>query len=563
MAVTISPGILQLMALLGACLFGATAAWVFHRARARRFNFLEQVTETVDNTLFLRLTPTGRIRRAPANTPLILGCRPRDCKGRDAALFFAEKEKWAQLLDEANRLLKSGTPFSLRESFVLIPDLGEPFSVNVMLFTERRPRNRLFLSVEDQRPAHKAEALLAAYQRSEENIFRHLNDREAEPRQNAFFNGGHIAVLHTPRPGEMAGDFIHLFRTDERICDLTLCDVKGEGFYAALLGASVRGDLNQVLMGLIQKENPPVLPAPHAIVSALKEISLERFRRIGAEGVICYARFNFAARRLDWASLGNASILHWRSAEKRVEILLGHDAGGPLKNGTIAFSSNDLFLLPSEMLFAVTDPAGERFNVARLAAILEEIAPQWNELPDPQEALKTRIMAFAETEELPPGCTAAFAVVSITPEEETIVRERIEIPFDFLPTDLPVMREAAFSLIAAADFPPMRDEMIYLALHEAMVNIIEQRDRQGFADLKGRFEALRYDASITWRFIHNLPFFMPIRIKNPKTDGTQDHGYGLFIIDQIADQVLYNRDADGLSRFEMLTLKESGGELGF
>ncbi len=566
-AATVSPETLRLTFLLAACLCGTVGGVWFAIVRAKRQLFLKQAVEAVENAAFFCLSPAGRIRWVANGAALFPHCRGRACHGKNAAELFAEKEPFAKMIAALGETAACPCPdrpapdaAAARETFTATPPGGEPFPVGVTLFPRVKTGRTLLLRVEDLRPLRNAEALLRAYRSGEQSIFRHLNERAAEPRRNAFFNGGNIAVLTTPRKEEMAGDFIHLCRADERICDITLCDVKGEGFYAALLGASVRGDLNQVLTGLILKENPPALPAVDAIVTALKATSLERFRKIGAEGVVCYARFNFAERRLDWAALGDAPILHWQNSQKKVAILHGRETQEALRSGTAPFASNDLFLIPSEMLFAMEDPAGQRFSVDRLAAILEETAPAWSELPDPHQQLMAGIMAFAAQEELPPGCTATFAVVGITPEEETIVREHIKIPFDFLPGDLPVMREAAMALLTAADFPPMRNEMIYLALHEAMVNIIEQRDRQGRHDLSGYFEALRYDAMIVWRFVHNLPFFMPIRIKDPKSDGTQDHGYGLFIIDQIADQVLYNRAADGRSLFEMLTLKESGEE---
>lgn len=558
-----SPDALRGIACLLGLLCGFAGLIWFCIIRAKRLRLLQKAVETVESTVFFSVSTSGRIRWAATNAGPFLGRAPSACNGCDAADFFAEKEEWATLLTEAKRLLHHGRPFKLRARLTAIPcDGSESFPVGVMLFTERKLRPVLFLRIEDLRLVQQAEQVVKEYQLSERNIFRHINNRQTGKRQNAFFNGAHISLLTTSAQNEMVGDFIHFCRTDERACDITVCDVKGEGLYAALLGTAIRGDLNQVLIEEIQGQDPPRLPDVKAIVAALKEISAPRFKKIDAKCVLCYSRFDFARRRLDWASLGDAPILHWRNSAKQVAVLHGLDDQEALKSGRVMLEPNDLFLLPSEMLFALEDPKGLRFNIGRLVVILEETALIWNSLPNPEEELMKRIMAFTEQEKLPQGCSATFAVIHILPEEETILREAVKQEFRFTPEELPTMREITMDVLTKAGFPLMRNEMIYLALHEAMVNIIEQRERQGMKDLSGYFEALRYDNRVLWRFVHNLPFFMPIRIKDPNPDGTQDHGYGLFIIDQVADQVLYNRDSEGCSRFEMLTLKESGDDDG-
>ena len=61
-----------------------------------------------------------------------------------------------------------------------------------------------------------------------------------------------------------------------------------------------------------------------------------------------------------------------------------------------------------------------------------------------------------------------------------------------------------------------------------------------------------FENRIAFQLIHWGETFDPGAVTPPTFDGTQDHGFGFFIIDQIMDEVHYTADAEGRNRIDLI-----------
>ncbi len=93
---------------------------------------------------------------------------------------------------------------------------------------------------------------------------------------------------------------------------------------------------------------------------------------------------------------------------------------------------------------------------------------------------------------------------------------------------------------------PHEIEKIVLAANEVVANIIKHA-------YKGRNDGLiQIDAKVSknaimFQFFDRGEPFDPDSAEAPKFDGSQDSGFGMYIISQSVDQVTYSRSGEGLN----------------
>ena len=117
--------------------------------------------------------------------------------------------------------------------------------------------------------------------------------------------------------------------------------------------------------------------------------------------------------------------------------------------------------------------------------------------------------------------------------------------------DLSYVRQWAASMWAAAcpDGPAENGQAFVLSVHEALRNVIEHgyAGRAGLIDI----EILRMPASVTVRLTHDgVPFTGAVA--PPVFDGTQDSGFGIFLMTRGLSRVLYGTTPEGRQRVELI-----------
>lgn len=96
-----------------------------------------------------------------------------------------------------------------------------------------------------------------------------------------------------------------------------------------------------------------------------------------------------------------------------------------------------------------------------------------------------------------------------------------------------------------------REEEVVLAVNEALVNVI----RHALADQPGKPVALGLRAVGT-TLVATLEDdgrpFDRTRVVSPAFDGTRESGFGIFIMEELADRVTYHRRPGGGNRWELV-----------
>ncbi len=95
---------------------------------------------------------------------------------------------------------------------------------------------------------------------------------------------------------------------------------------------------------------------------------------------------------------------------------------------------------------------------------------------------------------------------------------------------------------------PEKEEIVYgvkLAVHEIANNIIEH----AYGNEQGEFKIILQLDTLTHYFVAHLHdsgrAFVPTAVVEPNLDEIQESGYGLFLAEQLMDEVTYRRQPDG------------------
>jgi len=98
--------------------------------------------------------------------------------------------------------------------------------------------------------------------------------------------------------------------------------------------------------------------------------------------------------------------------------------------------------------------------------------------------------------------------------------------------------------VSPDNLAPSRVDLIELALNEAVVNVIKHAYRN-IPDKPVRIEARLSPGQIVFRLYDWGRSFDQASVPPPTFDGSKDHGFGIYIIDQAVDEVEYTRDENG------------------
>jgi anti-sigma regulatory factor (Ser/Thr protein kinase) len=125
------------------------------------------------------------------------------------------------------------------------------------------------------------------------------------------------------------------------------------------------------------------------------------------------------------------------------------------------------------------------------------------------------------------------------------LEEILDIQSDL--NELARVREFAgsFCTRAAPEFlDRSRIDLIELAVNEAVVNVIKHAYSDA-SDKPVRLEARRFPGQIVFRLYDWGQPFDPAAVPPPTFDGSKDHGFGVYIIEQAVDEIEYTRDENG------------------
>ena len=369
--------------------------------------------------------------------------------------------------------------------------------------------------------------------------------------------GLRMAALTIPSQ-RIDGDFYVFFKHPDRRFDVIVGDVMGKGVPAALLGAATKSHFIEALSHLTALSKNDKLPEPKEIVTlahaqiARHLINLENFV------TLCYARLDLNSHKLDLVDCGHTGIIHLHSKTGLCEVVHGDNLPLGIREGeifnqiSVPFESGDLLLFYSDGVTEARNSAGELFGVDRLLSCITT-----NSELDP-EALVAAIRKATVTFSEPGRLTDDLTCVAIKIEEAKLALARAEIE---IRSDLKELGRARqfvreFCRHCPAPLDPDTLDAIVLAVNEAASNIMKHAYR-GRIDQWIEIEAEAFQSHVSVRLHHLGDPLDPSAISQPVFDGSQESGFGIYLITQSVDEVRYYRDERGRNCVALVKLYTS------
>ncbi|HEY7168879.1 MAG TPA: SpoIIE family protein phosphatase [Candidatus Binatia bacterium] len=366
-----------------------------------------------------------------------------------------------------------------------------------------------------------------------------------------------IAALTIPSQ-RIDGDFYVFFKHPDQRLDVIVGDVMGKGVPAALLGAATKSHFIEALSHLTALSKDGTLPEPKEIVTlahaeiARHLINLENFV------TLCYARLDLNKRVLDLVDCGHTGIIHLHGDTGLCEMVHGENLPLGIREGeifnqiSVPFGSADVLLFYSDGVTEARNAAGDLFGADRLV----DCVTTHSKL-DPEalvETIRNATLEFSGSSRLSDDLTCV--VIKIEEPQHPLARAELQIR-----SDLKELRRAReFVRLFCHDLSELLDEAtvakLELAVNEAASNIMKHA-YQGRADQLIDIDAEALPTQVSVRLHHLGDPFDPSTISPPALDGSQESGFGIYLISQSVDAVRYYRDERGKNCIALTKLRPS------
>lgn len=371
--------------------------------------------------------------------------------------------------------------------------------------------------------------------------------------------GFEFAVVARPARS-VGGDFFDFHRQGSGVFDVLAGDVMGKGAPAALIAAVLKGHFLRYAAADASGGAGQRRPfGPAEILSLVHGETVARMLDLEVFATVCLARFDAEAGTMAFADGGHPSPLHFRAATGEVATLrrdlpprtnlpLGMFAATRYEAFVAPLEPGDAILFHSDGATEAARPGGERFGEERLREAFLEAA----RLPArvAAGAVLERALAFAGGA-LRDDATLLLVRV-LRADERARPPRRIEIRAD----RGQLARVRDFVAEACRDVPslladPERMFNLRLAVVESVTNIV----RHGCRNMPGGRIEIEIDASedrVAARIRDNGVEFHPSGAPEPVLDGTQETGYGVYLVRRVCEKIEYGRDPDGMNRLDLV-----------
>lgn len=355
-----------------------------------------------------------------------------------------------------------------------------------------------------------------------------------------------VSVATLARPSRsLDGDFYEFFRHGGHCFDLVIADVMGKGLPAALLGAAVKNRFFKALHRLFACRRQSGPPSPERIVTQVHEEMTGELVRLDAFVTLCYARFDLAALTLEFVDAGHPKPLLYRDADHRTRPLagdsvpLGFDPAAGYQARRCYLMPGDLILFYSDGLTEARNPAGDLFGTRRLTQYLGQAAQR--PVGEVLEAIGHRLALFTRNEPLHDDLTCIAVRI-----EETAARSA-HLTLTSEMCQLAAGRAFINGFCQPSGEAPIEEStrwQLALGLNEALANIV----RHAYASEPGRpihIQAMATADRVRLELTHQGRTWRPTATPLPRTEQWKEDGYGLFIIENYIDEVIYTANGDG------------------
>ena len=403
---------------------------------------------------------------------------------------------------------------------------------------------------------------LAAAREQEVGIAAKIQQTLLQGQPFGDFEGVKLAAVTQPSQ-QVDGDFYDFFRHNGHCFDIVVGDVMGKGVPAALLGAATKSQFLRALSRLISSLDHGEMPEPEAVVQSVHAEVTQQLIDLESFATACYARFDLKRRRVDFVDCGHTKTVHFRHRTGECETLkgenmpLGFSMQETYEQVSVPFEAGDVFFFYSDGVTEARNGGGECFGEGRLAELICT-----NGRSDPEALIRNAcasVAAFSSSETFADDLTCVAVRIG---DGAPVVHKELEVTSDLAELD----RIRAFVREVCSDVasPALDGESIdqfELAVQEAASNIMLHAYR-GCTDRQVWVDADVFDDRVSVRLHHLGESFNPDGVVPPRLDGSQEHGFGLYIITQCTDEVKYFQNGGGKKGICLVKMREGGGHNG-
>lgn len=376
-----------------------------------------------------------------------------------------------------------------------------------------------------------------------------------------ILNNAQVATFAMPAE-TAAGDFLDFHQYDENCFDVVIGDVMGKGVKAALFGAATTTRFLRTLQQLLLEPKRHGLPVPEMIVNRVKGKMARQLSDMESFVTICYCRFDLAQQRCTLVDGGHLRTIHFSARNASYELLegsnmpLGFSAAEVYEQISVPFADGDVFVLYSDGITEAQNAEGEYFGCTRLAELVaaHSSANARSILARVREALET----FVVGRHLQDDVTCVAIKIGSANDDLLLAHDHLEIGSDLKKLD--DVRSFVHGFLTRHSLRFVTDKVVedvVMAANEAVANVI----RHALESVPGipiNVEAELRRHRATLRISHPGQPFDRRAVPPPALDGTREEGFGLFIIDQLMDNVRYTQ---GPANNQLITLEKLLGDV--
>ena len=363
--------------------------------------------------------------------------------------------------------------------------------------------------------------------------------------------GFDVAASTTPSKG-VDGDFYDFFQPVSHAFDVVLGDVMGKGIPAALIGTSVKTQMERFAMpphqlhlfnhgGILHE----VMPKPSEILDRVRQECSPQLVNLEFFVSLFYGRFDARLTTFTYVDCGASKPLHYRALEDDVRLLSGNNlplgilAKEDYQQFHVSYGTGDVFLIYSDGITEARNSLGQLFGMARLRAILKQYASLCAK--ELVAIVLKEVMAFVGQKVFEDDLT--LVVVKVLDTDLPQVKHEVTANFSNDLSQAKAVRNFVKSVCLQAPGENERlDNLLQLAINEAFCNIVLHGYKQeGGAEIV--VKARLGPQGVTFILADQGRVFDPSQVDHPNLVGQKECGFGWYIIREIADEVVYSKKA--------------------
>jgi sigma-B regulation protein RsbU (phosphoserine phosphatase) len=517
-------------------------------------SFLDSVLEHLPVMLFVKDARDLRFVRWNRAEEEALGITRAAAIGKSDYDFFPPEQ--ADFFVEKDRaVLSGGRKVDIPEEAIETPHRGLRFLHTIkvpVMGADGTPKYLVGIS-EDITERKQAEEQLARAREQEVEIGFKIQQTLLLDQPPKDLPGVHVAALTIPSQ-RIDGDFYDFFKHMDKCLDVIVGDVMGKGIPAALLGAATKSHFLQALSRLISLAPPGTIPEPKDIVTLAHSEVARQLIELESFVTLCYARFDLEKGHVDFVDCGHTTTLHFHTSTGTCDLLNGENL--PLgvsekeiyEQIRVPLHAGDVFVFYSDGLTETRNGAGELFGVDRLT---ECVRTHGRLNPEALiDEIRRAAVAFSSSEAF--GDDLTCVAIRIESRARPLATAEVEISSDL--KELARARAFVREFCRTLPGPPMEEQAVdqlELAITEAASNVMRHA-YQGRTDQEILVDAEAWVDRVIFSLHHVGETFDPDAVKLPVFDGSEQGGFGMYIITQSVDEVRYDRDERGRNRISLI-----------